>query len=211
MSQSKLSRSVEPPGRPSQATQKANTSRPITRVKEKSVENVSKEDVAQLYEEVDKELYPKLILLKTLAPFKDGPSGRDASDDATSEHRRNFLDAFAYLCDIKKGGLTVTAAALQKVNNNVVLWLAANEQIRPDLLDFAKDVLERLKSTDGTNRKEIEEEILQLVVSKGTRRIKFYRAKMASYSNVCCNLLGSESDADLGEYLLDVMKDSYVV
>ncbi|KAF2475121.1 uncharacterized protein BDR25DRAFT_391429 [Lindgomyces ingoldianus] len=192
---SKLSAAATIRARLPQNTPQAVPIRPPTGGKDKSSsnENTSKDIIALLNEEVDRELYPKLIFLKTLSPFKDGPVRRDSSGGSIDEHRRRFLDAFAYLCDVEKGGGTVTACALQKVNGDIVMWLAANEQIRPVVVDFAKDVLKRLKNVTVEERKGVEEEILDVAVKKGKKRIAFYRTRLGNCAEACCEELVTKS------------------
>ena len=67
----------------------------------------------QIFRSATRNMYPKLALLEALAGFKDSYKRRGRSDDVICEARRDFLDSFAYLCDVEKGGATVTAAALQ--------------------------------------------------------------------------------------------------
>lgn len=68
----------------------------------------------QIQRDETKKLYPRLVLFGALAIFKDKHKPRQQSEDPIYETRRNFLDSFAYLCDVQKGGSTVTAVALQQ-------------------------------------------------------------------------------------------------
>jgi hypothetical protein len=86
------------------------------------------------------------VLFHALAKFKDRQKSRHESTDTICEARRNFLDSFAYLCDVEKGGKTVTATALQSLVESDFLWLAANERIRDDILGYAMAILQISKS-----------------------------------------------------------------
>jgi hypothetical protein len=141
--------------------------------------------LVNILEEADREFYPQLLLFKILASFKGQPTPRHASANAIQERRRKFLDSFSYLCDTEKGGATVTAAALQRLLNGNILWLAANEGVRPDIKDYAFEMLERLKGVRLADRKIVEDEILSLAIQKGTQRIEFYKEKMRKFAVEC--------------------------
>jgi hypothetical protein len=139
----------------------------------------------RLRQEEAEKLYPRLVPYAALASFKDKSQQRKESGDPQCEARRNFLDSFAYLCDTRKGGPTVTAAALQKLPLSNFLWLAANEGISDDVLRYAKDVLAKLKTATMENQSELKDHIFQLVVEKCTARIQFYKNQVLRFALNC--------------------------
>ncbi|OHE92935.1 hypothetical protein CORC01_11802 [Colletotrichum orchidophilum] len=102
----------------------------------------------QVFENTAVKLYPRLALFEALAQFKSRQERRNPSGDDIVEARRNFLDSFAYLCDVQKGGATVTAAGLQKLTHGNFLWLAANEGVRNDIKTYAEAILFHLKLSE---------------------------------------------------------------
>ena len=152
----------------------------------------------QIFEDAAKVLYPRLALFEALAKFKDRHTRRQQSNDDICEARRQFLDAFAYLCDIEKGGATVTAAGLQKLPYSNFLWLAANEGIPEDVLVYATRILQRLKEVDSQTQKAVQEDIFQLVVEKSSPRLEFYKTAMQKHARNCRMQLRQENSEDIG-------------
>ena len=132
-----------------------------------------------------KRLYPRLALFEALAKFKDDHKRRESSKDKVCEARRDFLDSFAYLCDIEKGGGFVTATGLQKPPFGNILWLAANEGIREDVKPYAETILQKLKNITPDTRLAVRADIFQLVVEKSSPRMAFYKSEMQKYARNC--------------------------
>jgi hypothetical protein len=130
-------------------------------------------------------LYPCLVLFGALTAFKDKRKSRQASGDPVCESRRDFLDSFAYLCDTRKGGGTVTAAALQELQNSNFLWLAANDGISDDLLDYAKTMINRLRSINAENQSAVKDDLFKLAMDKCTDRIQFYKDRVQILARNC--------------------------
>jgi hypothetical protein len=143
-------------------------------------------------------LYPRLLLFEALAGFKDKIKQRKPSEDPVCEARRNFLDSFAYLCDTRKGGATVTATGLQQLQISDFLWLAANEGISDDVLEYAKEVLANLKTVNTENQNELKDRILKMVVQKCTPRIQFYKNEVRWFARGCRMKLRSKESDDNG-------------
>jgi hypothetical protein len=126
-----------------------------------------------------------LALLEALARSKDGHKRREQSSDDVCEARREFLDSFAYLCDVDKGGATVTAAGLQKLLHSNILWLAANEGIRGDVKNYAEDILQKLKEVESRTQEAVQNDIFRLAVAKCNSRIEYYKDEMRRYARNC--------------------------
>jgi hypothetical protein len=139
----------------------------------------------QMLQSATRNMYPKLALLEALASFKDGYKQRGRSSDDICEARRDFLDSFAYLCDVEKGGTTVTATALQKLLHSNILWLAANEGIRRDVKTYADSILQKLRGVESGNQVQVQDDILRLAVQNCSVRIKYYKSIMQKYARNC--------------------------
>jgi len=153
----------------------------------------------QIFASVSKELYPRLALFEALARFKDKHERRAPCNDDIVEARRAFLDSFAYLCDVQKGGATVTAAGLQQLPHSNILWLAANEGIRSDIKTYADTILSKLWTVDPSNQNDVEDDIFQLAVEKCRSRIVLYKDKMQNHARNCRMQLRNETQNESGE------------
>jgi len=143
-------------------------------------------------------LYPRLALYEALAGFKDEHKRRQPSTNATCEARRDFLDSFAYLCDVQKGGATVTATALQKLPHSNIMWLAANEGIREDVLDYAQTLVKKLTAVTPASQQPVKDEIFGLAVEKCSLRIKYYKVEVQKYATACRMALRYRDRNDVG-------------
>lgn len=126
--------------------------------------------------------YERLALLCALDPRQ----GRRAEHAKTpevaelnsSELRRHFLNAIAYLCDTRKGGKTCTASALQEGINSKILVLASNSTtINPETKREVESILLELSRFDGQHRtgQLLEKHIIQRMVRlSGAGRMQEY-------------------------------------
>lgn len=143
-------------------------------------------------------LYPRLALLQALPQLSNGHVRRTPSSDNITEARREFLDSFAYLCDIQKGGATTTAAGLQRLPKSNILWLSANEGIRSDIQSYADTILSKLRLVSSSTQKAIEHEIFCLAVEKCNSRIGTYKGEVRIYARNCRMQLRRESPNETG-------------
>jgi hypothetical protein len=152
----------------------------------------------QIQEAEAKKLYPRLALLEALSRFKDKHKPQQRSEDPICEARRNFLDSFAYLCDVEKGGSTVTAAALQQRPYSDFLWLAANEWIHDDIQAYATNVLGNLRTATLANQSILQDIIFRLAVEKCKPRIQFYKENVQKCATNCRMSLRHREKDDIG-------------
>ena len=152
----------------------------------------------RVFQTAAKNLYPRLALLEALQGFKDGHKRREGPGDEICEARRDFLDSFAYLCDVEKGGATVTAAGLQKLPLSNLLWLAANEGIRKDIELYAENIRQKLMEANLETQEVIQDDIFRLAVEKCKSRIEFYKDKMQKYAKKCRMRLKHETRDEIG-------------
>lgn len=132
-----------------------------------------------------RDLYPKLILYEALVGYRGEHKRRHESKNDQEQARRDFLDSFAYLCDIQKGGSTVTAAALQKLEYSNVLWLSANEGVQHHVLKHADKIREILKDWNTEPEEVLQNQIFQLVIMACEPRIRFYKDKVQRHARNC--------------------------
>lgn len=158
--------------------------------------------LGQFFTSATKEMYPRLALFEAIAQFKNDHERRIPSGDDIVEARRNFLDSFAYLCDVEKGGGTVTAVGLQKLTYSNILWLAANEGVRDDIKIYARVLLSHLKSVDLNNERTVQETIFHLAVMNCDSRISIYKEEVRRYARNCRMQLRSEAKSHAGEISL---------
>ncbi|KAH7014572.1 uncharacterized protein B0I36DRAFT_255249 [Microdochium trichocladiopsis] len=124
----------------------------------------------------------RLVLFSALTEYQDAPKAREATKNAGRTHRRDFLDAFAYLCDVEKGGATVTAAALEQLEHSNFLWLAANEGISQDVKAYAETLLRGLQQPHFQG---LEEWIFRQAVTKCAPRIETYQQGVKHHATAC--------------------------
>lgn len=152
----------------------------------------------RILHDVKKTLYPRLVLYDAIAGFKPESRRPQPSIDPVVEYRRNFLDSFSYLCDVEKGGKTVTAAELQKLPQGNILWLAANEGIRNDVKAYADDIWRRLMSMEPESMIVVWEYIFQRAVQMCTPRLAFYKELLKKHATNCRMQLRSELPQEEG-------------
>lgn len=157
--------------------------------------------VEHIYQGAQEQVYSRLLLYEALVGYKGNHEARTSSSDYVCEARRDFLDAFAYLCDVEKGGGTVTAAGLQKLSENKILWLAANEGIRTEVKQYAEELLRKLKELSMSNETATRNAIFARAVDMCAPRIAFYKSQVQEYARNCRMQLRSEEMSVVGKYL----------
>src|SRR5271170_2740078 len=99
---------------------------------------------------VIRRFYEPLLLLHALDKIRGGRIKAEIVSDNTginhTQIRRSFADAIAYICAYKKGPGYVTAAALEKTPQGVVVWLAANNGIGQNVTEFLDGILARVQN-----------------------------------------------------------------
>lgn len=143
---------------------------------------------------VERQFYESQLLLYVLEKVRGEHKKRQnyhgELDQDETELRRSFVDKLAYICDFKKGGSTVTALALQKTYQGVIFWLAANETVKPKVIDFLRRVLQLLKKVeDGASRKATETQLLALIVPFNKDRLEYYWSALLKYLPLCIERL----------------------
>jgi hypothetical protein len=143
---------------------------------------------------IERQFYESQLLLYVLEKVRGEHKKRQnyhgELDQDETELRRSFVDKLAYICDFKKGGSTVTALALQKTNQGVVFWLAANETVKSKVVAFLSQVLRLLKQVEGSaSRKATETKLLALIVPFNKERLDYYWSALLKYLPLCIERL----------------------
>jgi hypothetical protein len=148
-----------------------------------------------------KELYPKLALFESLTMFKDEQQPREQSCNEVCEARRDFLDSFAYLCDIMRHGSTVTADGLQELEHSNILWLAANGGISSEVKRYADNMRKKLQELEGATEKVVEDVqnyIFKLAIQNTQPRLLEYKKIVKGLAIKCRMDLRQEQRDGMG-------------
>lgn len=142
---------------------------------------------------VERQFYESQLLLHVLEKVRGEHKKRQnyhgELDQDETELRRSFVDKLAYICDFKKGGSTVTALALQKTYQGVTFWVAANETIKPKVIEFLQQILLLLKNVDSIPREDIETQLQALVVLFNRERLDYYWSALERDLPLCMERL----------------------
>ncbi|KAH6999482.1 hypothetical protein EDB80DRAFT_765980 [Ilyonectria destructans] len=160
----------------------------------------------EIFVNAKKTLYPRLALYEAIAKYKGEHERRRPASDRNSEIRRDFLDSFAYLCDIEKGGATVTATGLQKLEHSDILWLAANEGIRSVVLSYADDLRGILVNVNPETEVEARKDVFQRAIEMCSPRLAFYNEWLRKYATNCRMQLRNELPDDAVSALRSKLK-----
>jgi hypothetical protein len=142
---------------------------------------------------VVRRFYEPLLLLHALGPIRGGRIKAGVVSDNTginhTQLRRSFADAIAYICAYKKGPNYVTAAALERTPQGVVVWLAANSKIEEKVIEFLDDVLIHVQGIvdrdDGEDRQQAAElaaeKLSSMITNFHMPRLEVYHRKIVEH------------------------------
>jgi len=132
--------------------------------------------------------YEPLVLLRVLDPTRGAqkcPPISDPSSDDMSELWHKFLDHLSWVCDYKKGGVTVSAIAAQSTPAGPIFWLAANKNPARKVILHLEWVLVRLESAHDASSQKLEELGREIT----HQCIEFSRNRVKEYGKRLCNLI----------------------
>lgn len=149
--------------------------------------------------------YEPLLLLNALDSIRGGRIKAEIVSDNTginhTQIRRSFADAIAYICAYKKGPNYVTAAALEKTPQVVVVWLAANSGIGQNVTDFLDCILARVQEVANRDDVEDREQAAHLATEELSSLItKFLTPKLEIYRNTIIMHLIQPCQGVLADY-----------
>lgn len=139
-----------------------------------------------------------LLLLRAICPLDVHHVERCPASEEYVNELRDFLDSFSYLCDIRKGGGTVTAAAIRtwRAKNINILWLAANEGVGKDVKSHAEWMVAKLKTANESNGPDIENSVFTASVKLAKHRIQYYKSELFRWLNICLQVIEQEPVTD---------------
>jgi hypothetical protein len=155
-----------------------------------------------LKRKVLRRFYEPLLLLNALGQVRGNRIKPDL-DSATSgpnhqKTRRSFADGIAYICAYNKGPDYVTATALERSPQGTIVWLAANSEIKPEVLCFLQNVLDDLDhiATQGNAGERdrfgerMQDNFLTKIVAFNEARLRSYYKKAKVLAEACLPVLG---------------------
>jgi hypothetical protein len=102
-------------------------------------------EISPIRHKVTRRFYEPLLLLHALSPIRgERIKPEIIPDDPESNHiqlRRSFTNTVAYICSYQKGPDYVTAVALEKTPQGVVVWLCANADVEEGVVTFLEKIL----------------------------------------------------------------------
>jgi hypothetical protein len=162
--------------------------------------------------------YEPLLLLSALDSIRGGRIKAEIVSDNTginhTQIRRSFADAIAYICAYQKGPNYVTAAALEKTPQGVVVWLAANNGIGQNVTEFLDGILARVR--DVVDRDDVEdreqaahfatEELSFLITDFLAPKLEIYRKNVVGNLIQPCQEVLADYSKKNGKLLLLIIK-----
>ena len=140
---------------------------------------------------MERRFYEPLLLLKALGQMR---GERTKSETIThtlcpniQKLRRNFVDGIAYICSYEKTPKRVTAVAIKKTPQGIIVWLAANKNIGKKVTQFLESVLSDIQQISTPNDEDgrqkegerMKEELASKIIDFNTLRIDFYYSQVA--------------------------------
>ena len=153
--------------------------------------SVNKGAVVPMRRKVERRFYEPLLLLSALGQVRGERTKSEIITDTLCPNiqklRRNFVDDIAYICSNEKGSKCVTAVAIEKTPQGIVVWLAANKNIGKKIVQFLESVLSDIQqistpSDKDSRQKEGErmrEGLASKIVDFNTPRIGVYYRQVA--------------------------------
>lgn len=150
-------------------------------------------DVVPVPPKLLRRFYEPLVLLYVLDRNRGDriPRHNSDTDGPRDELRRSFVDSIAYICDYKKGGDTVTAAALQREPAGVTIWLAANNHVKEETIYFLRQILNDLVVVSASTQALTEDRLAARIIDYNRKRLQAYRALIKQPLKQCLAILKS--------------------
>jgi hypothetical protein len=171
-----------------QSTDKSHTTLPTSRKEYLTMTKSS--GIATIRHKVIRRFYEPLLLLDALGPIRGERIRpeiiRDDSEPNHTQLRRSFADAIAYICAYQKEPDYVTAAALEKTPQGVVVWLSANANVEEKVVTFLEGVLACVhRVVEQDNVEDLHQEaslatqrLLSMIVDFQAPRLGVYRREI---------------------------------
>ncbi|EFW16609.1 conserved hypothetical protein [Coccidioides posadasii str. Silveira] len=134
------------------------------------------ERVVRRYPKLERRFYEPLVLVHVIDPVRGVRfnNTNDTTDDTLDKLRRSFINGIATICDFRKGGDTVTAAALQATPEHTVIWLSANKTPSAKTVNYLEGILAILTEVTVEKRSSTSEEIIRRIIEFCEPRLSYY-------------------------------------
>jgi len=169
-------------------------------------------DISPIPHRVTRRFYEPLLLLHALSPIRgERIKSEIIPDNPEPNHiqlRRAFTDAIAYICAYRKGPDYVTAAALEKTPQGVIVWLCANADVEDGVITFAERILacvHRVVEKDSVEDLHQEaslatQKLASMIVDFQAPRLNVYRADIIKSCILPCQELMTEYVKSNGKF-----------
>ena len=168
--------------------------------------------ISPIRHKVTRRFYEPLLLLHALSPIRgERIKSEILPDNPESNHiqlRRSFTNAIAYICAYQKGPYHVTAAALEKTSQGVVVWLSANACVEEGVVTFLEEVLAcvyRIVEQDSVEALHQEaslatQKLASMIVEFQAPRLTAYRAEIIKSFILPCQELMTDYVKSNGKF-----------
>ena len=148
--------------------------------------SVNEEALVPMRRKVERRFYEPLLLLSALGQMRGERVKAEIITDTLCPNiqqiRRNFVDGIAYICSFEREPKRVTAVAMEKRPQGIIVWLAANENIGEKVVQFLGSVLSNIHQISAPPDREdrlkesgrIREELVSRIIDFNTPRIITY-------------------------------------
>lgn len=155
----------------------------------------------QVRRKVLRRFYEPLLLLHSLGPIRGERIKSEANINTLSPNihrlRRSFVDGLAYICSYEKGPSCVTAVALEKIPQGIVVWLAGNETVGKQVIRFLESVLSDVQRISELNDRDvrlregerIEEDLTSRIIAFNTSRLTYYNQMARKRASECFKII----------------------
>ena len=154
--------------------------------------SVNEGAIVPMRRKVERRFYEPLLLLSALGQIRGERTKSEIFTDTLCPNiqklRRNFVDGIAYICSFEKEPRCVTAVAMEKKPQGIIVWLAANENIGEGVVQFLESVLSNIQQISAPPDREgrlkeggrIREQLVSRILDFNTPRINTYCSQVLS-------------------------------
>jgi hypothetical protein len=158
-------------------------------------------ELVELRWKVLRRFYEPLLLLHALGQIRGARIKPELNFDLSGPNhqkiRRSFADGIAYISAYDKGPDYVTASALEKSPQGIIVWLAANAEIKPEVVTFLGSVLDDLGhiavQSSASERQRIglqmNEDLLTRIVTFNKNRLQVYYGTAKKFTATCLTVI----------------------
>lgn len=154
------------------------------------------------YEKLIKRLFESMFVLKALGKTQDQHSLRRHNPDDPVAVRRRFLTNLACVCDVHTAGKSVTALAVEELDEEYKFWVACNSSDQPDIVKFLNIVLALLKRYTSRNNEDkvtVQKALTRRCITFSETRIREEARILSNAAEKCIKNINQDTSILLGE------------